>query len=113
MFTKYLEWNEELPCWPLCALPYLDECVWLSSLSGLQEYVNEMESVESSLKQMRENVCAVQGAAVPGLTSWGQDSLDQCQARWDVFSKQVRRGAGFLHFSQTLVYSLVHFYVRA
>ncbi|XP_056437384.1 utrophin-like isoform X1 [Gadus chalcogrammus] len=58
-------------------------------LNQCKEYVNEMESVESSLKQMRENVCAVQGAAVPGLTSWGQDSLDQCQARWDVFSKQL------------------------
>ncbi|CAL8317063.1 unnamed protein product [Merluccius merluccius] len=54
-----------------------------------QEYVNEMESVESMLKQMRENVCAVQGAAVPGLASWGQESLDQCQTRWDELSKQL------------------------
>jgi len=50
-----------------------------------------MESVESALKQMRENVSAVQGAAVPGLASWGQGSLDQCQARWDELSKQVRK----------------------
>ncbi|KAG7267002.1 hypothetical protein CRUP_000727 [Coryphaenoides rupestris] len=57
-------------------------------LNQCKEYVNEMESVESALKQMRENVSAVQGAAVPGLASWGQDSLDQCQARWDELSKQ-------------------------
>ncbi|KAG7248063.1 hypothetical protein CRUP_023551, partial [Coryphaenoides rupestris] len=63
------------------------QCI-LGSLKDNQEYVNEMESVESALKQMRENVSAVQGAAVPGLASWGQDSLDQCQARWDELSKQ-------------------------
>ncbi|KAJ3606664.1 hypothetical protein NHX12_026183, partial [Muraenolepis orangiensis] len=60
-------------------------------LNQCKEYVNEMESVESSLKQMRENVCAVQGAAVPGLTNWGQDNLDQCQARWDELSKPLLR----------------------
>ena len=70
-----------------------------------------MESVGSSLKQMRENVCAVQEAAVPGLTSWGQDGLDQCQARWDVLSKQVRREGQDLCVSVKLVYTLVHFYV--
>ncbi|KAM4633849.1 utrophin isoform 3-T3 [Polymixia lowei] len=58
-------------------------------LNQCKEYVNEMESVESSLKQMRENVCAVQGAAVPGLAKWGQDNLDECQARWDRLSKQL------------------------
>lgn len=54
-----------------------------------KEYVNEMESVESSLKQMGENVSAVQGTAVPGLASWGQDKLDKCQDRWESISKMV------------------------
>uniref|UniRef100_A0A4W6CVG9 Utrophin n=1 Tax=Lates calcarifer TaxID=8187 RepID=A0A4W6CVG9_LATCA len=40
-------------------------------------YVNEIESVEGSLKQMGENVSAVQAAAVPGLAKWGQDKLDE------------------------------------
>uniref|UniRef100_A0A3Q1JRX4 Utrophin n=1 Tax=Anabas testudineus TaxID=64144 RepID=A0A3Q1JRX4_ANATE len=56
-----------------------------------QEYVNEMESVEGSLKQMAENVSAVQAAAVPGLGKWGQDKLDECRSRWDTLSKQVRK----------------------
>lgn len=60
-----------------------------SSASLLKEYVNEMESVESSLKQMGENVSAVQGTAVPGLDSWGQDKLDKCQDRWGSLSKKV------------------------
>uniref|UniRef100_A0A667Z2P6 Utrophin n=1 Tax=Myripristis murdjan TaxID=586833 RepID=A0A667Z2P6_9TELE len=60
-------------------------------LNQCKEYVNEMESVESSLKQMRENVSAVQGAAVPGLAKWGQDKLEECQGRWDTLSKQVRK----------------------
>ncbi len=60
-------------------------------LSANKEYVNEMESVEGSLKQMGENVRAVQVAAVPGLTKWGQDKLDECQGKWDTLSKQVRK----------------------
>ncbi|XP_075869628.1 utrophin isoform X3 [Nelusetta ayraudi] len=58
-------------------------------LSQCKEYVNEMESVESSLKQMGENVSAVQGTAVPGLDSWGQDKLDKCQDRWGSLSKKL------------------------
>ncbi|XP_056150942.1 dystrophin isoform X3 [Lampris incognitus] len=58
-------------------------------LNQCKEYVNEMETVESSLKQMRENVCAVQGTAVPGLANWGQAKLDECQGRWDTLSKQL------------------------
>lgn len=61
-----------------------------SSASLLKEYVKEMESVESSLKQMGENVSAVQGTAVPGLASWGLDKLDKCQDRWGSLSKKVR-----------------------
>ncbi len=61
------------------------------SLSANKEYVSEMESVEGSLKQMGENVSAVQAAAVPGLAKWGQDKLDECQGRWDTLSKQVRK----------------------
>lgn len=55
----------------------------------VQEFVGEMESVESSLKQMGENVAAVQQSALPGLTSWGQKELDECQMRWDLLSKEV------------------------
>lgn len=53
--------------------------------------MNEIESVEGSLKQMGENVSAVQAAAVPGLAKWGQDKLDEFRGRWDTLSKQVRK----------------------
>ncbi|XP_029281706.1 LOW QUALITY PROTEIN: utrophin [Cottoperca gobio] len=56
-----------------------------------KEYVSEMESVEGSLKQMGENVSAVQATAVPGLAKWGQDKLDECRSKWDTISKQLLR----------------------
>lgn len=52
--------------------------------------MNEIESVGSSLKQMEENVSAVQAAAVPGLTKWGQGKLEDFKTRWDTLCKQVR-----------------------
>ncbi|XP_069014301.1 utrophin isoform X1 [Embiotoca jacksoni] len=58
-------------------------------LNQCKEYVNEMELVEGSLKQMGENVSAVQGTAVPGLAKWGQDKLDECQGRWAKLSKKL------------------------
>ncbi|XP_037606999.1 dystrophin isoform X1 [Sebastes umbrosus] len=58
-------------------------------LNQCKEYVNEMESVEGSLKQMGENVSAVQSTAVPGLAKWGQDKLDECRSKWDTLSKQL------------------------
>ncbi|XP_029983839.1 utrophin isoform X3 [Sphaeramia orbicularis] len=58
-------------------------------LNQCKEHVNEMESVESSLKQMGDDVCAVQAAAVPGLAKWGQEKLDECRSRWDALSKQL------------------------
>lgn len=58
--------------------------------------MTEMETVEGSLKQMGENVSAVQAAAVPGLTKWGQDSLDECRRKWDSLSKQVGEKKNFL-----------------
>ncbi|XP_073730912.1 utrophin isoform X3 [Misgurnus anguillicaudatus] len=60
-------------------------------LEQCKEFVGEMESVESSLKQMVENVAAVQQSAVPSLTSWGQKELDESQMRWDLLSKELVR----------------------
>ncbi|KAL7859203.1 hypothetical protein SRHO_G00143500 [Serrasalmus rhombeus] len=54
-----------------------------------KEYVGEMEAVESSLKQMGENVAAVQQSAIPGLASWGQQDLEEKQKRWEMLSKQL------------------------
>lgn len=51
--------------------------------------MNEMESVDCSLKQMGDNLSALQVAAVPGLANWGQDKLNECKDRWDSLSKQV------------------------
>lgn len=55
--------------------------------------MNEMESVEGSLKQMGENVSAIQTTAVPALAKWGQNKLDECQGRWDTLSKQVSKNS--------------------
>lgn len=49
-----------------------------------------METVEGALKQMGENVSAVQAAAVPQLDTWGREVLEKCRGRWDTLSKQVR-----------------------
>uniref|UniRef100_A0A8B9HFE9 Utrophin n=1 Tax=Astyanax mexicanus TaxID=7994 RepID=A0A8B9HFE9_ASTMX len=51
----------------------------------------KMETVESSLKQMGENVAAVQQSAVSGLATWGQEELDGRQKRWETLSKEVRK----------------------
>ncbi|XP_026097283.1 dystrophin isoform X2 [Carassius auratus] len=56
-----------------------------------KELVSEMDSVNSSLKQMRENVTAVQKSSVHGLVSWGQTELDHSQRRWDTLSKELLR----------------------
>ncbi|XP_053737339.1 dystrophin isoform X2 [Synchiropus splendidus] len=68
----------------------------MEKAEGLEEelkkckvYVDQMESVEGSLKQMKENVSAVQAALVPGLAKWEQDKLVECQSRWDMLSKQL------------------------
>uniref|UniRef100_A0A8C1QGG0 Utrophin n=1 Tax=Cyprinus carpio TaxID=7962 RepID=A0A8C1QGG0_CYPCA len=58
---------------------------------SVQELVSEMESVDSSLKQIKENVAAVQQSSVPGLISWGQTELDNSQRRWDTLSKELLR----------------------
>ncbi|KAM6954362.1 utrophin [Aplochiton taeniatus] len=58
-------------------------------LNQCKEYVTKMESMESALKQMAENVSAVQGASVPELAHWGQETVERCQARWDALSKQL------------------------
>ncbi|XP_028253113.1 dystrophin isoform X2 [Parambassis ranga] len=58
-------------------------------LNQCKEYVNEMDLVEGSLKQMGENVSAVQASAVPGLAKWGQDKLDECRSKWATLSKQL------------------------
>lgn len=60
-----------------------------------------MESVDCALKQMGENVSALQAVEVPGLANWGQNMLTECQSRWDSLSKQVRRQS-----SQPIIYRL-------
>ncbi|XP_051736087.1 utrophin isoform X2 [Ctenopharyngodon idella] len=60
-------------------------------LNQCKELVSEMESVDSSLKQMAENVAAVQQSSVPALIRWGQEELDDRQRRWDALSKELLR----------------------
>uniref|UniRef100_A0A672PPP9 Utrophin n=1 Tax=Sinocyclocheilus grahami TaxID=75366 RepID=A0A672PPP9_SINGR len=58
---------------------------------SVQELLSEMESMASSLKQIKENVAAVQQSSGPGLISWGQTELDDNQRRWDTLSKELLR----------------------
>ncbi|XP_035276172.1 LOW QUALITY PROTEIN: dystrophin [Anguilla anguilla] len=58
-------------------------------LNRCTELANEMEATDTALKQMEENVSAVQTCAVPGLTSWGQPRLEELQGRWGTLSKQL------------------------
>nr|XP_061785642.1 dystrophin-like isoform X2 [Nerophis lumbriciformis] len=58
-------------------------------LNRCKEHVNERELMESSLKQMDENVNAVQAAAVPGLAKWGQDLAADLRSRFDTLLKQL------------------------
>uniref|UniRef100_A0A3Q3EBK5 Utrophin n=1 Tax=Hippocampus comes TaxID=109280 RepID=A0A3Q3EBK5_HIPCM len=60
-------------------------------LSHCKDYVNEMESVQGALKQMDENVSAVQAAAVPGLAKWGQHMVGEFRSRLESLSKQQDR----------------------
>ncbi|XP_067302899.1 utrophin-like isoform X1 [Pseudorasbora parva] len=60
-------------------------------LKQCKELVSEMESVDSSLKQMGENVSAVQQSSAPALIRWGQEELDDCQRRWDALRKELLR----------------------
>uniref|UniRef100_A0A8C6NK65 Utrophin n=1 Tax=Nothobranchius furzeri TaxID=105023 RepID=A0A8C6NK65_NOTFU len=86
-------WLETTP-----SVQTLDD-VELRKLSGecqvrftlFKEYVDKMELVERSLKQIEENVKAVQATAVPGLTRWGQDNLNELEGRWAQLSKQILR----------------------
>ncbi|KAJ8270600.1 hypothetical protein GJAV_G00116950 [Gymnothorax javanicus] len=58
-------------------------------LNQCTEFVNDMDSVETALKQMEENVKAVRTCAVPGLSSWGQQQLEEHRSRWGILSKQL------------------------
>uniref|UniRef100_A0A672PMZ2 Utrophin n=1 Tax=Sinocyclocheilus grahami TaxID=75366 RepID=A0A672PMZ2_SINGR len=60
-------------------------------LNQCKELLSEMESMASSLKQIKENVAAVQQSSGPGLISWGQTELDDNQRRWDTLSKELLR----------------------
>ncbi|RXN07752.1 utrophin-like isoform X1 [Labeo rohita] len=86
---RWLDAVEELLSRDASGLSHTDKLQ--EELSQCKELVGEMESVESSLKQMRENVAAVQQSSVPGLISWGQKELDDNQRRWDALRKELLR----------------------
>ncbi|XP_041832153.1 utrophin isoform X2 [Melanotaenia boesemani] len=88
---------EQVECWLSAVQELLSrDTTGLGGLENLQEelkqceeYVNKMELMERSLKQMEENVNSVQATAVPGLTKWGQDVLEECQEKWAMLSKKL------------------------
>ncbi|XP_066527919.1 utrophin-like isoform X3 [Hoplias malabaricus] len=75
-------------------------------LNQCKEYVGEMEAVESSLKQMGENVSAVQQSAVPGLNNWGQQDLEEKRKRWETLSTQLLQQQERVNESQEKVLNL-------
>ncbi|XP_048842550.1 utrophin isoform X1 [Brienomyrus brachyistius] len=60
----------------------LDQCT---------EFVNEMEAVEADLKRVVGEAVAVRVGAMPGLATWGQPKLEECQRRWDRLSTQLQK----------------------
>ncbi|XP_066556846.1 utrophin isoform X3 [Amia ocellicauda] len=58
-------------------------------LNQCMAFVNEMDNVEMALKNLNDEAAAVKAHAVPGLASWEQPRLEQCQRGWEKLSKQM------------------------
>ncbi|XP_060793676.1 utrophin isoform X3 [Neoarius graeffei] len=87
--SRWLDAVQELLSEDSSSLNHADKLQ--EELNQYKEHVEEMEAVESSLKQMALTVAAVQQGAVPGLATWGQKELDEKQRRWDTLSKQLQQ----------------------
>uniref|UniRef100_A0A5F8H924 Utrophin n=1 Tax=Monodelphis domestica TaxID=13616 RepID=A0A5F8H924_MONDO len=58
-------------------------------LDQCRVFVNEMETIDSSLKEMKEIESALRSHPVAGVKTWVQTILVDHQSQWEKFSKQI------------------------
>ncbi|KAM6083392.1 utrophin [Chlamydotis macqueenii] len=52
-------------------------------------FVNEMEKIEPSLKEMKEVESALRAQPIVGVNTWAKSRLVDCQTQWEKLSKQI------------------------
>ncbi|XP_027744022.1 utrophin [Empidonax traillii] len=52
-------------------------------------FVNEMETIEPSLKEMKEVEAALRAQPIASINTWTKSRLVDCQTRWEKLSKQI------------------------
>uniref|UniRef100_A0A669PAS8 Utrophin n=1 Tax=Phasianus colchicus TaxID=9054 RepID=A0A669PAS8_PHACC len=52
-------------------------------------FVNEMEKIEPSLKEMKELESALRSQSIAGINTWAKSRLVDCQTQWEKLSKQI------------------------
>ncbi|XP_054051234.1 utrophin isoform X2 [Rissa tridactyla] len=52
-------------------------------------FVNEMEKIEPSLKEMKEVESALRAQPITGINTWAKSRLVDCQTQWEKLSKQI------------------------
>ena len=55
----------------------------------VQAFVNEIETIESSLKDMKEIEANLRSCPAAGIKAWMQTKLVDCQSQLGKFSKEV------------------------
>lgn len=55
----------------------------------IQMFINEMETIEPSLKEMKEIEAALRAQPVVSINTWTKSRLVDCQTQWEKLSKQV------------------------
>uniref|UniRef100_A0A8B9TBQ8 Utrophin n=1 Tax=Anas platyrhynchos TaxID=8839 RepID=A0A8B9TBQ8_ANAPL len=54
-----------------------------------QAFVNEMEKIEPSLKEMKEVESTLRSQPIAGINTWAKSRLVDCQTQWEKLSKQI------------------------
>lgn len=52
-------------------------------------FVNEMDTIETSLKEMKEVESALRAQPIASVNTWLKSRLVDCQTQWEKLSKQV------------------------
>ncbi|XP_075002338.1 utrophin isoform X3 [Calonectris borealis] len=52
-------------------------------------FVNEMETIEPSLKEMKEVESALRAQPIASINTWAKSRLVDCQTQWEKLSKQI------------------------
>ncbi|KAM9195436.1 utrophin [Mergus octosetaceus] len=52
-------------------------------------FVNEMEKIEPSLKEMKELESTLRSQPIAGINTWAKSRLVDCQTQWEKLSKQI------------------------